>query len=46
VVFANAATSGLRAGEILALQIGDFNFENRLLAVRRSVWRGGVSFSL
>lgn len=42
VMFAIAAMTGLRAGEILALQIGDFDFENRLFAVRRSVWRGEI----
>lgn len=40
VMFAIAAMTGLRAGEILALQPSDFNFDNRLLTVRRSVWRG------
>lgn len=40
VMFVIAAMTGLRAGEILALQIGDFDFQNRLLTVRRSVWRG------
>jgi integrase len=39
-MFAIAAMSGLRVGEILALQLNDFDFPNRLLAVRRSVWRG------
>lgn len=42
VMFAIAAMTGLRAGEILALQIGDFDLEKRLLAIRRSVWRGGI----
>lgn len=41
-MFAIAAMTGLRVGEILALQIGDFDFENRLLAVRHSVWRGEI----
>ena len=40
VMFAIAAMAGLRAGEILALRVDDFDFQNRLLAVRRSVWRG------
>lgn len=43
VMFAIAAMAGLRAGEILALQVGDFDFEKNLLTVRRSVWRGKVS---
>jgi integrase len=42
VMFAIAAMTGLRAGEILALQIGDFDLERNLLTVRRSVWRGKV----
>jgi integrase len=42
VMFAIAAMTGLRAGEILALQSGDFNLERNLLTVRRSVWRGKV----
>lgn len=40
VMFAIAAMTALRVGEILALQVGDFDFDNRLLTVRRSVWRG------
>jgi integrase len=43
VMFAIAAMTGLRVGEILALQVGDFDFDQNLLAVRRSVWRGNVS---
>jgi len=42
VMFAIAAMTGLRAGEILALQTGDFDLEQNLLTVRRSVWRGKV----
>jgi integrase len=40
VMFAVAAMTGLRAVEILALMTEDFDFERRLLYVRRSVWRG------
>ncbi len=40
VMFAIAAMTGLRAGEILALQKSDFDLERNLLTVRRSVWRG------
>jgi integrase len=40
VMFAIAALTGLRAGEILALKAEDFDFEGRLLHIRRSVWRG------
>jgi integrase len=43
VMFAIAAMTGLRAGEILALQSSDFNLKENLLAVRRSVWRGKLS---
>ncbi len=42
VMFAIAAMAGLRAGEILGLQTGDFDLEQNLLTVRRSVWRGKV----
>jgi len=40
VMFAIAAMTGLRAGEILGLQARDFDFEGRQLHIRRSVWRG------
>jgi len=40
VMFAIAAMTGLRAGEILGLQAEDFDFEGRLLHIRRTVWRG------
>ena len=40
VMFAIAAMAGLRVGEILALKTEDFDFERKLLFVRRSVWRG------
>jgi integrase len=40
VMFAIAAMTGLRAGEILGLQARDFDFEGRVVHVRRSVWRG------
>lgn len=39
VMFAIAAMTGLRVGEILALQKSDFDFETRTLRVSRSVWR-------
>ena len=41
-LFALAAMTALRAGEILALRIGDLDFERRLVFVRRNVWRGKV----
>jgi integrase len=40
VMFALAAMTGLRVGEILGLQTSDFDFERRIFHVRRSVWRG------
>lgn len=40
VMFAIAAITGLLVGEILALQVSDFDFDKRLLTVRRLVWRG------
>jgi integrase len=42
VVFALAAMAGLRGREIVALQVGDFDFERQVLTVRRSAWRGKV----
>lgn len=43
VMFAIAAMTGLRVGEILALQRDDFDLEKNLLTVRRSVWRKKLS---
>lgn len=43
VMFALAAMAGLRAGEILALERGDFDFERNLLTVRRSAWNQNVT---
>src|SRR6266404_7166723 len=40
VMFAIAAMTGLRVGEILGLESSDFDFDNRVFQVRRSVWRG------
>jgi integrase len=39
-MFAIAAMTGLRAGEILGLQIDDLDFERRVLHIRRSAWCG------
>ncbi len=39
-MFAIAAMTGLRVGEILGLESSDFDFDNRVFQVRRSVWRG------
>ena len=41
-MFAIAAMTGLRAGELLALQIDDLDFERKLIHIRRSVWRGRI----
>jgi integrase len=43
VMLAIAAMTGLRIGEILALAVSDFDFERKLLTVRRSVWRRKLS---
>jgi integrase len=40
VMLAIATMTGLRAGEILGLESSDFDFDNRVFQVRRSVWRG------
>lgn len=42
IMFAIAAMTALRAGEILGLQAEDFDFPNRVVHIRRSVWRGKV----
>ncbi len=41
-MFAVAAMTGLRAGELLGLQVEDLDFTSRLIFVRRSVHRGRV----
>lgn len=43
VMFAIAAMTGLRVGEILALQTSDFDFGACEFHIRRSVWRSKVS---
>jgi len=42
VMFTVCALSGLRAGELLALQRGDLDFSSRRIFIRRSVNRGCV----
>ncbi len=37
-IFALAAMTGLRPGEVLGLSIDDLDFEHRLIFVRRSAW--------
>jgi integrase len=34
------AETGIRGGELCALKIEDFNFDHRIVNVRRSVWKG------
>jgi integrase len=41
-MFAIAAMTGVRAGELLALQMDDLDFERKLIHIRRSVWRGRI----
>ena len=40
VLFLLAAFSGLRAGELFGLCVGDVDLKRNLLRVRRSIWRG------
>jgi integrase len=42
IMFAIAAMTGLRAGEVLALQRWDLDFEKGVIQVRRSAWYGRV----
>lgn len=41
-MFAIAAMTGLRAGEIVGLQVSDLDFEQRAIHVNRSAWFGRV----
>lgn len=41
-MFAIAAMAGLRAGEVMGLQKGDLDFEQRVIQVQRSAWLGHV----
>jgi integrase len=41
-MFLILAMTGLRAGEVLGLQVGDFDFERRLITIRRSAWYGRI----
>lgn len=42
IMFMIAAMMGLRAGEILGLKAEDFDFNEGLLTIRRTAWRGKV----
>lgn len=41
-MFSVLALTGIRAGELLGLQVDDLDFERRIIQVRRSVWCGRV----
>lgn len=41
-MFAIAAMTGLRVGEVLGLQKADLDFEQRMIHVRRSAWHGQI----
>lgn len=41
-LFILLAITGMRAGEVLGLQVGDIDFERRVIAIRRSAWYGRV----
>jgi len=42
LMFAVAAMTGLRAGEILGLMLEDIDFDRKVLHIQRSVWCGNV----
>jgi integrase len=41
-MFATLAMTGIRAGELLGLQVEDLDFERRLIFIRRSAWYGRI----
>jgi integrase len=41
-MFATLAMTGIRAGELLGLQVDDLDFERRLIFIRRSAWYGRI----
>jgi integrase len=41
-MFAVLAMTGIRAGELLGLQVEDLDFERRLIFIRRSAWYGRI----
>jgi integrase len=41
-MFAIAAMTGLRVGEVLGLQKADLDFDRRIIHVQRSAWRGQI----
>jgi integrase len=42
-MFAIAATTGLRVGEVVGLQSADLDFERRIIQAQRSAWYGRVA---
>lgn len=41
-MFGTLAMTGIRAGELLGLQVDDLDFERRLIFIRRSAWYGRI----
>jgi integrase len=41
-MFAILAMTGMRAGEVLGLQVDDLDFDHRLIFIRRSAWYGKI----
>jgi integrase len=41
-MFATLVMTGIRAGELLGLQVDDLDFERRLIFIRRSAWYGRI----
>lgn len=41
-MFSVLAMTGIRAGELLGLQVDDLDFERKLIHIRRSVWCGRI----
>jgi integrase len=41
-MYAIAAMTGLRSGELFGLSVDDLDFEHKQIRVRRSVWRGKI----
>jgi integrase len=41
-MFATLAMTGMRSGEVLALEVGDLDFDRRIVFIRRSSWYGRI----